>query len=118
VVFDRRAPGRQVDYLTKLTPGTVIHSFGWSGNGVLVVGYEQERAAKSAASSTAGRSRASSSRRRADALAPRARARVPDGRAARGHSRQRSRDTSWPLTVHPSLPGAVLHWMPDDPSTC
>ena len=29
--------------------------------------------------------------------------------------RQRSGDTSWPLEVHPSLPGGVIHWLPDDP---
>jgi hypothetical protein len=32
-----------------------------------------------------------------------------------GSTRQRARDTSWPLHVHPSLPGGVLDWMPDDP---
>ena len=29
--------------------------------------------------------------------------------------RQRASDTSWPLKVHPSLPGAVIHWLPADP---
>jgi len=115
VVFESARTGRQVDYLTKLTPGTVIHSFGWSGNGVLVVGYEQ----------TVSEDRAIDRSRSADGVViadvETKRSRRARGREYRmvalraGTWRQRSRDTSWPVKVHPSLPGAVLHYTPDDP---
>jgi dipeptidyl aminopeptidase/acylaminoacyl peptidase len=116
VVFESARASRQIDYLTKLSPGTVIHSFGWSGANVLIVGYEQ----------AAARDEHSLDRRRS-----------PDGvivhdveskrsRRARGREyrmialrtgtwRQRSRDTSWPIDIHPSLPGAVLDYLPNDP---
>jgi len=117
VVFEStRTSGRQVEYLTKLLPGTVIHSFGWSGNGVLIVGYEQA-ATREAVSAEY--------RRTVDGVivhdAEPKRSRRARGREYRmvalrtDAPRQRSRDTSWPLHVHPSLPGAVLHWMADDP---
>jgi dipeptidyl aminopeptidase/acylaminoacyl peptidase len=116
VVFESARTGRQVDYLTKLLPGTVIHSFGWSGNNVLVVGYEREAARDD---------RTVEYRRTPDAVIVHDSEPRP-GRRARGREyrmvalraeawRQRSRDTSWELRVHPSLPGAVLNYMPDDP---
>jgi dipeptidyl aminopeptidase/acylaminoacyl peptidase len=116
VVFETERAGKAVDYLTKLTPGTVIHALGWSGNDVLVVGYEQD--AKRSERSLEGRRSpegvvvydVESSRSR------RARGREYRMVALRaGTWRQRSRDTSWPLSVNPSLPGAVLHYLPDDP---
>src|SRR5262245_34197538 len=41
VVFETTRSPSQVNYLTKIAPATVIESFGWSGDDVLVVGYEQ-----------------------------------------------------------------------------
>ncbi len=117
VVFETSRAALEVGYLTKLAPGTLIHSLGWSGNDVLVVGYEQP----------AERSERSLESRRSpdgvvvyDAETPRSsrRAREREYRMAAlraGTWRKRGRDTSWPLRVHPSLPGAVLHWLPDDP---
>ena len=115
VVFQSARTGREVDYLTKLLPGTVIHSFGWSGDGVLVVGYEEDATRDD---------RTVESRRTADGVVihdaePRRtrRASTREYRmvALRSAQWQRSRDTSWPLRVHPSQPGAVLCWMLDDP---
>jgi dipeptidyl aminopeptidase/acylaminoacyl peptidase len=113
VVFQSERMGRQVEYLTKLLPGTVIHSFGWSGNGVLVVGYEEE-----------GTRDDRNARQTVDGVvvqdAESLRARRIGGRdyrmvALRPAGWQRSRDTSWPMHVYPSQPDAVLNWMPDDP---
>jgi dipeptidyl aminopeptidase/acylaminoacyl peptidase len=114
VVFESTRAARQVDHLTKLTPGTLIRSFGWSGNGVLVVGYEQAATADDANLERDGvlvydlgtdRNRSRRTRGREYRMVP----------LRAGTWRQRSRDASWPLKVHPSVPGAVLHYMPDDP---
>ena len=116
VVFESTRGARQVDYLTKLTQGTLIHSFGWSGNGVLVVGYEQapprdDRATEQGRSVDGVVVYDAESKR-----SPRTREREYRMVPLRADTwRQRSRDTSWPLKVHPSLAGAVLHFMPDDP---
>ena len=105
-----------MNYLTKIAPETLIHAFGWSGNGVLVVGYEQPDASSE---------RDAESRRSPDGVVydveSRATRRARREREYRmvalrvGTWRQRVGDTSWPLEVHPSLPGGVIHWRPDDP---
>ena len=116
-VRDRRARARRSNYLTKIAPGTLIHAFGWSGIACSWWASSSPTRAASASSRAAARPTAwscttpSRSRPRREA-----RARVPDGRAARRGTGASARvDTSWPLLVHPSLPGAVIHWLPDDP---
>src|SRR5688572_5709173 len=41
VVFEMPAGGGKVNFLSKIDPETVVRAFGWPGNGVLLVGYEQ-----------------------------------------------------------------------------
>ncbi len=116
VVFEAaRTSLREVNHLTKIAPETLVHALGWSGNGVLVVSCEQPDA--SAARDTL-------SRRTSDGVVyevETARTRKEREREHRmislrvGAWRQRAGDTSWPLEVHPSLPGGVIHWLPDDP---
>ena len=116
VVFETSPTStREVNYLTKIAPQTLIHAFGWSGNGVLVVGYEQPDASSE---------RDLLSRRSPDGVVydvESLRARRETEREYRMVGlrmrawRQRAGDTSWPLQVHPSLPGGVIHWRPDDP---
>ena len=87
MVFETaRTSSREVNYLTKIAPETLVHAFGWSGNGVLVVGYEQPDASSERDLLSRRSPRRSRVRRREPcARAPGERARVPDGRAARGH---------------------------------
>jgi dipeptidyl aminopeptidase/acylaminoacyl peptidase len=115
VVFDTARATQKVDYLTKVAPGMVIHAFGWSGDGVLVVAYEQPDASDE---------RELESRRSADGVVTydadttRARRGAREFRMAAlriGRRGQRALEASWPLRVSPSLPGAVIHWLPEDP---
>ncbi|HKA14594.1 MAG TPA: prolyl oligopeptidase family serine peptidase [Myxococcota bacterium] len=116
VVFESARDKHKVNYLSKLEPQTLVHAFGWSGDGVLVVGYEQPDASGE---------REIESRKSPDSVvvydADAARARRGREREYRMVAlrvdtwRQRATDSSWPLKVHPSLPGAVIHWLPDDP---
>src|SRR5213593_700474 len=41
VVFETTRAAKQVEYLSKIEPETIVHSFGWSGDAVLMVGFEQ-----------------------------------------------------------------------------
>jgi dienelactone hydrolase len=116
VVFEAaRTSLREVNHLTKIAPETVVHAFGWSGNGVLVVGYEQPNSS----SEREVLSRRSSQGVVYDVESVRARRdrdreyRMAALRVATW--RQRAGDTSWPLEAHPSQPGGVIHWLPDDP---
>lgn len=116
VVFETsRTPSREVNHLTKIAPETLIHAFGWSGNGVLMVGYEQPDTSTE---------RDIQSRRSPDGVVydvESVRTRRERDREYRmvalrlGTWRQRAGETSWPLEVHPSLPGGVIHWRPDEP---
>jgi dipeptidyl aminopeptidase/acylaminoacyl peptidase len=115
VVFDTARASHKVEHLTKIAPGTLIHAFGWSGDGTLVVAFEQPDASDE---------RNLESRRSPDGVVSydveRAHSRRERAREFRmialriGSFRQRALDASWPLRVHPSLPGAVIHWLPDD----
>ncbi|MGH7336946.1 MAG: alpha/beta hydrolase family protein, partial [Myxococcota bacterium] len=93
----------------------MIHAFGWSGNGVIAVGYEQPDSSGE---------RDVQIRRSPDGVVYDAEAARPRRERRReyrmvalrvGTWRQRPGGTSWPLQVHPSLPGGVIHWRPDDP---
>ena len=46
VVFDTVRGSQKVDYLTRIAPSTLIHAFGWSGNDVLMVAFEQPDASQ------------------------------------------------------------------------
>jgi dipeptidyl aminopeptidase/acylaminoacyl peptidase len=115
VVFDTARASQKIDPLTRVAPGTLIHALGWSGDGMLVVAFEQPDASDE---------RDLESRRSPDGVvsydienghARRERAREFRMIALRvGAWRNRALDASWPLRVHPSLPGAVIHWLPDD----
>ena len=103
-----RVGARRSNYLTKIAPRHVdprVRLVGErrAGRGLRAAGRERASATLQQSRSVDGRSRL---RRRVRRSRRATRARVPDGRAARGTWRQRSRDTSWPLEVHPSLPGA------------
>jgi dipeptidyl aminopeptidase/acylaminoacyl peptidase len=116
VVFESsRTSVREVNHLTRIAPETVVHALGWAGNGVLLVGYEQPDASVE---------RDLQSRRSPDGVVydvESVRGRRERGREFRmvgmnvGTWRQRPGETSWPVEVHPSLPGGVIHWLPDDP---
>ena len=108
---------REVNHLTRIAPETVVHALGWSGDGVLVVGYEQP--------DTSGE-REVQSRTSPDGVVYDVGGSVRERREGEreyrmvgmrvgSRRRQRSRDPSWPLEVHPLLPGGVIHWRPDDP---
>jgi len=91
VVFETSRVGRKVNYLAKIDAGTFVHTLGWSGDGAVVVGFEQpapehdrERESRMLAV-------------KVDSWRPR-----PLG-------------PSWPLRAHPSFPDAVVHWPPSDP---
>ncbi len=116
VVFETARTVEKANYLTKIEPGTLVTAFGWSGDRVLVVAFEQ-------ADSRGDRERAS--RRSPDGLV------VYDVERSRPRS-GRERETrmiglriedwragpvgsSWPLLVHPLLPGALIHLSPSDP---
>src|SRR5262245_40791513 len=112
VVFESERSPREVNHLTKIAPETVVHAFGWSGDGVLVVGYEQPDARGE---------RELQSRRSPEGVVydtESVRARRKRGREYRMVAlridtwRQRAPEPSWPLEVHPSLPGGVIHWLP------
>jgi dipeptidyl aminopeptidase/acylaminoacyl peptidase len=115
VVFESARSSRDVNHLTKIAPETVVHTLGWSGNGVLVVGYEQPDASGA---------REALARRTPDGVvydtAASVRVRRDRGREFRMIGirveswRQRSRETSWALEVHPSFPGGVIDWLPAD----
>jgi dipeptidyl aminopeptidase/acylaminoacyl peptidase len=114
VVFEVGRTAGKVDLLTRVTPGTEVHAIGWSGDDMLLVAFEQPSARDA---------REIESRRSPDGVvvnesAPRSiREREREFRmiALRvAQWRQRALDSSWPLRVHPSLPGAVIHWLPDD----
>jgi len=114
VVFTAARARQPVDYLNKIAPETQVHSLGWSGDGVLVVGFERPKA----------RDEQASGPRSPDGLvynadaAPAYRGHEREYRMTAlhvGKGRQRPTDASWPLRVHPSLPGAVIHWFSMDP---
>jgi dipeptidyl aminopeptidase/acylaminoacyl peptidase len=115
VVFETSRATREVNHLTKIAPETIVRSFGWSGDDVLVVGYEQPDASAE---------RDAQVRRTPDGVVYDAsesvRMRRSRGREYRmialrvGDRRQRAQETSWPLQVNPSLPGGVIHFRPDD----
>ena len=116
VVFEgSRTSLQQVNHLTKIAPETLVHAFGWSGDGVLVVGYEQPNTSAE---------RELQSRRSPTGVVydvEPVRIRRPHERESRMVAlrmstwRQRASDTSWPLEVHPFVPGGVIHWQTDDP---
>jgi dipeptidyl aminopeptidase/acylaminoacyl peptidase len=115
VVFEAARSSHDVNHLTKIAPETVVHSVGWSGNGVLVVGYEQPNASGA---------REALARRTPDGVvydaAPSTRLHRDRGREFRMIGirvdawRQRSHETSWALEPSPSLPGGVIDWLPAD----
>src|SRR5262249_754144 len=116
VVFEaQRTSLREVNHLNRIGPETVVHAFGWSGNGVLLVGYEQPDASAE---------RELQSHRSPEGVVYNiepVRAREQRGReyrmvAVRSSTwRQHSGDTSWALEVNPSDQGAVIDWRHSDP---
>ena len=46
VVFETVRGSQKVDYLTRIAPSTLIHAFGWTGDTVLMVAFEQPDASQ------------------------------------------------------------------------
>jgi dipeptidyl aminopeptidase/acylaminoacyl peptidase len=118
VVFEMPHLGERgndkVNFLSKIDPETIVRALGWSGNGVLVVGYEQPRGRaeldREAQLSADGivvhnmdTTRVREDRREYRMVALRV-----------DTWRPHQVGESWPLSVSPARPDAVIHWLPDE----
>jgi dienelactone hydrolase len=114
VIFELPRGGGEVNFLSKVDPETVVRAFGWSGNGVVLVGYEQPqgRAEQDRESRLAGdgvtihnmdTTRVRDDRREFRMIALRV-----DAWSAR------QLGESWPLSVYPAMSDPVIDWLPAD----